>query len=161
MDVTVMTETGYLERRRTCLTYSAGGHLAELERALEGVRFEDCFHVTYAGGRASAISPGRTYHVYHPRRSVWRTLVNAAQSLWILVRERPEIVISTGADVAVPTIMLGKLLGARVIFIETCGSIEPSLAGRLVYPFSDLFVVPWPEKLQAFPKARLAQGPLL
>lgn len=156
-----MSAVPFVERRRTCLTYSAGGHLAELERALDGLHFENCFHVTYLGGRTSTIAPGRIYHVCHPRRSVARTLLNAAQSLWLLLRERPEIVISTGADVAVPTIVIAKLLGAKVVFIETSGSIEPSLAGRLVYRFSDLFVVPWPEKLRAFPKARLAQGPLL
>jgi len=156
-----MTDTRHVERRRTCFAYSAGGHLTELERALEGLRFENCFHVTYAGARTSSQFPGPVHHVCHPRRSVWRSLVNALQSFVLLVRERPALVISSGADVAVPTIVLGKLLGAKVVFIETSGSIEPSLSGRLVYRFTDLFVVPWPEKLRAFPRARLARGPLL
>lgn len=149
------------ERRRTCLAYSPGGHLAELERALEGITFNDCFHVTFAGGRPPLIPPRRIYHVCHPRRSVSRTLLNGMQALLILLRERPALIISSGADVAVPILVLGKLLGARLVFVETAGAISPSLAGRLVYPFCDLFIVPWPEKLGAFPKARLATGPLL
>jgi hypothetical protein len=52
-------------------------------------------------------------------------------------------------------------MGAEVIFIETGGTLAPSLSGRLAYPFADLFIVPWPEKLHAFPRAVLGSGPLL
>ncbi len=57
--------------------------------------------------------------------------------------------------------VLGKLLGARVVYIESGATLAPSLTGRLAYPFADLFIVPWPEKLAAFPRAQLASGPLL
>jgi hypothetical protein len=149
-----------IEPRRTCLAYSPGGHLAELERATAGIVFLDCYHVTFANGRAPP--PGaRVRHVCHPRRSVPRTLLNTLQSLLILARERPRLIISTGADVAVPTLILGKLMGARIVFIETGGTLRPSLAGRLVHPFADLFLVQWPEQLAAFPKAVLGEGLLL
>ncbi len=148
------------ETRRTCLAYSPGGHRAELERATAGINFADVFHVTFDDGRPAP--PGvRRYHLCHPRRSLGRSLVNAWQSLWVLQRERPALVISTGADVAVPILILAKLMGARVVFIETAGSTEPTLAGRLVYPFADLFIVQWPDRLQHFPKAALAEGLLL
>jgi hypothetical protein len=58
-------------------------------------------------------------------------------------------------------VVLGKLMGASTVFVETGGTVEPSLAGRLCYPFSDLFLVQWPEKLKAFPRAILADGLLL
>ena len=41
------------------------------------------------------------------------------------------------------------------------GELEPTLSGRLLYPFADLFIVQWPEQLAAFPRAVLASGPLL
>ena len=151
----------HCERRRTCWAYSPGGHLAELERATNGIVFSDCFHLTFPSGRRSPASARRVYHVCHPRRSVIRTLLNVVQTLVVMVRERPELVLSTGADVAVAAVALGKLLGATVVFIETGGTLEPSLTGRLVYPFADLFIVPWAEKLRAFPRAVLADGPLL
>lgn len=150
-----------VETRRTCWAYSPGGHLAELERATQGLRFPDRFDVTFAGGRPPLEPPRRTYHVRHPRRSVGRTLANAAQSLLIVLRERPRLVISTGADVAVPVCLIARLLGARLVYVETSGELRPTLTGRLLYPFADLFVVPWPEKLRAFPRAVLASGPLL
>ena len=151
----------WVETRRTCWVDSPGGHLAELRRATEGILFTNCYHVTYASDRAPDPNATRTWLICHPRRSVWRTLVNAAQSLLILLRERPEIVVSTGADVAAASLILGKLLGARILFIETGGTLTPSLTGRLVYPFADLFMVQWPEKLAAFPRAALSRGPLL
>ena len=156
----------WTETRRTCLAYSPGGHLSELLRAIAGIAFADCFHVTYRSGRlapeqAAGAGAPRIYHLCHPRRSPWRTLANAAQAVLILLRERPRLVISTGADVAVPVVVLGKLLGATTVFVETGGTVEPSLAGRLCYPFSDLFLVQWPEKLRAFPRAVLADGLLL
>lgn len=152
--------TSYIERRRTCLAYSAGGHRAELERALAGIRFTDCFHVTFRSGRAAPEGIEVRY-LCHPRRSALRTLVNGAQALWLLLRKRPRLIISTGADLAVPILILGRLAGATTIFIETAGTIEPSLAGRLCYPFSSLFIVQWPEKLAAFPRAVLSRGVLL
>jgi beta-1,4-N-acetylglucosaminyltransferase len=150
-----------VECRRTCWVYSPGGHLAELRRATEGIVFTDCYHVTYPSEREPDPVARRTWLIRHPRRSVWRTLVNAVQSLAILLRERPELILSTGADVAVPTLILGRLLGARVLFIETGGTLAPSLTGRLVYPFAHFFLVQWPEKLAAFPKAVLSRGLLL
>ena len=148
------------EPRRVCLAFSPGGHWAELERATAGITFADVFHVTFDDGRP-APSGTRRYLVCHPRRSIRRSLRNARQSFWILRRERPAFVISTGADVAVPILLLAKLFKARVVFIETAGSAEPTLAGKLVYPFADLFIVQWPDRLKRFPKAVLAEGLLL
>jgi beta-1,4-N-acetylglucosaminyltransferase len=151
----------WLEPRRACWAYSPGGHLAELERATVDIVFADCFHITHAGGSEPTVAARHVYRVMHPRRRIWRTLANALQTLAILLRERPALVLSTGADVALPALVLGKLLGARIVFIETAGTIEPSLTGRLVYPLADLFIVQWPEKLDRFPHAVLGSGPLL
>lgn len=91
-----------------------------------------------------------------------RTLKNAWESLWLLRRERPHFIISTGADVAVPTLILGKIFfRCKIIFIESAGDVTPTLTGRIVYPFCDLFIVQWPEKLHHFPKAVLSEGVLL
>ncbi len=128
-------------------------------RALNGITFTNCYHITFETGRH--IGCNRAYFVTHPRRSITRTLANALQSLFILLKEKPELIISTGADVAIPTLVLGRLLGAQTIFVETCGSLKPSLAGRIAYHFSSLFIVQWPDKLNHFPRASLADGPLL
>ena len=160
MRAAAATEPLWHETRRICLAFSPGGHWAELERATAGISFADVFHVTFADGRPEPMGI-RRYHVCHPRRSVWRTALNAWQSFLILWRERPDVVISTGADVAVPILIMAKLFRIRIIFVETAGSAEPTLAGRLVYPFADLFIVQWPDRLERYPKAVLARGLLL
>lgn len=149
------------ENRRTCLAYSPGGHLAELERALDGIEFSDCFHVTFRSERRSRLACRRLYEITHPRRRVLATLRAFIQAFWILMRERPALIVSTGADVAVPVIVLGRLFGARVVFIESGGTVGPTLSGRLVYPLAHMFIVQWPAQREHYPKAILASGPLL
>jgi UDP-N-acetylglucosamine:LPS N-acetylglucosamine transferase len=104
----------------------------------------------------------RRYNVVHPRRRLWRFVANVVESAAILARRRPWLIISTGADVAVATVVLGKVfLRATVVYIETCGAIHPTLSGRVCYRFSDMFIVQWPEQLKRYPRATLARGPLV
>jgi len=151
----------WVEGRRTCLAYSPGGHFTELNRAISDIEFTDCFHVSFDSGRPIDRGTTRLYLVEHPRRNILNAFRNVLQSAKILWKERPHILISTGADVAVPIFVLGRLFGATTIFIETGGSLEPTLSGRLCYPFANLFVVQWPSRLTAFPRATLASGLLL
>lgn len=148
------------DNRRVLLAYSPGGHFAELQRALEGIDFRDAAHLTFRTDKPHALEQ-RVHYVCHPRRRLLRTLLNAIQSLFVLIRERPGLVISSGADVAVAIVVFAKLFGIKTVFIETGGSLQATLAGRLCYRFSDLFIVQWPERLKVFPKAQLASGLLL
>jgi UDP-N-acetylglucosamine:LPS N-acetylglucosamine transferase len=53
---------------------------------------------------------------------------------------------------------LGKFLfGKKIIFLESWSRVyTKSLAGRLTYPFADLFFVQWKEELKNYPKATYA-----
>ena len=82
---------------------------------------------------------------------------NFFQSMKIFLREKPDIVISTGADTAIPFCMIAKLFGKKIVFIESfCRIKEPSVSGRIMYKISDLFLVQWKENLKFFPKAKFA-----
>ena len=152
----------FVEQRKVCLAYSAGGHFTELNKALAGIQFTRAYHVSFKTDRFNEDSGVLRYFITHPRKRVLRTLVNAWQALMILLKERPEIIISTGADVTVPTIVLGKLLfRCKVVFIESGGDISPTLTGRMVHRFCDLFIVQWPEQKQFYSKAVLSKGILL
>lgn len=77
-------------------------------------------------------------------------------TLKILLKEKPDVVLSTGAMVAFPALLLGKLLGKKIIFIECMFNVdEPTLTGKLTYRFADLFIVQWEEMLQVYPNAVL------
>ena len=146
---------------KLCITCSPGGHWLEAERAAERLSC-DRFYVTFYNPRLEqAARTKRVYFVMHARRNPFAQFWNMCQSLWILLRERPHIILSTGAGVTLPTCLLGKLLGAKLIFVESGGNVyTPSLTGRILYPFSDLFFVQWEPLAAHFPKA-IYGGPLL
>lgn len=77
-------------------------------------------------------------------------------ALWIQLKERPSVIISTGAEIAIPFCWVGKLLGAQVVYIESWSRVcTRSGTGPLVYPVADLFLVQWPDVLHFYgPKAR-------
>ena len=65
-----------------------------------------------------------------------------------------DLIISCGAAVAVPFFYVGKLYGAKLIYIEVFDRINTSsLTGRLVYPIADKFIVQWEELRRVYPKA--------
>jgi UDP-N-acetylglucosamine:LPS N-acetylglucosamine transferase len=69
--------------------------------------------------------------------------------------EKPDVIITTGAGVVVFFCIFAKLLGAKLIFIESMAKVDkPTLTARLLYPFADLFIVQWPGLLKFFPKAK-------
>jgi UDP-N-acetylglucosamine:LPS N-acetylglucosamine transferase len=71
-----------------------------------------------------------------------------------LRKERPDIIISSGAAVAVPFFYIGKLFGAKLVYIEVIDRIDkPTITGKMVYPIVDKFVVQWEEMKKVYPKA--------
>jgi len=77
------------------------------------------------------------------------------------LKEKPDLIISTGAGVAIPTCFLGWLFRKRVIFIEDwCRINKPSFSGRMIYPLANLFFVQWEQLLRYYPKA-IYKGPLI
>lgn len=69
-------------------------------------------------------------------------------------KRKPDLIISSGAAVSVPFFYLGKLFGAKLIYIEVFDRIDkPTLSGRLVYPIVDKFIVQWEEQKQVYKKA--------
>jgi UDP-N-acetylglucosamine:LPS N-acetylglucosamine transferase len=98
----------------------------------------------------------------HPTtRNVRNLIRNSLQSIGVLRRFRPTVVVSTGAAVAFPYFVLGRLLGLRTVYIEVFDRIEtPTLTGRLVRPFADCMFVQWPEQLSLYDDA-IELGPLL
>ena len=87
-------------------------------------------------------------------RMLWKACVNFIKALIILRKSKPDLVLSTGASLAVPFLLASKLFGIKTVFIESISrSSELSLTGRLVYSLADEFYVQWPECVERYPKA--------
>jgi beta-1,4-N-acetylglucosaminyltransferase len=144
-------------RPSIALVATSGGHMTELRelaRAYEGIA-----HFYVSSRAAPAGGPAERSYVFPSADRDWRIVRNIPAILRMLVRERPGIVLSTGSSSAVPVIMLAKLLGARVIFVESVTRVlRPSLTARVVYPASDAFIVRWPGAASAFGNARLVHA---
>jgi beta-1,4-N-acetylglucosaminyltransferase len=142
---------------RIALVCSHGGHLTETMQILDAFAGHDIFFATYHSARdADVRAIARAYFTQNIGTSVWRMFRALFWAARILLHERPDVVVSLGAEVALPFFYLSKLLGIRTIFIESWCRVEDlSKTGRLVYPIADVFLVQWPQLLKVCgPKAR-------
>ena len=95
------------------------------------------------------------YPCYYPsNRSIKALIINTWRALKILPKEKPDLIISSGAAPAIPFFWIGKLMGAKTIYIEVFDRIDAStIAGKLCYPVTDKFIVEWEEMKTVYPKA--------
>lgn len=102
----------------------------------------------------------RTCFIRHSERD-WLFFVNLWEAYRIIRRERPDLILSTGAGPAVPFALVGKLFRIPNIFVEISAQVtEPSLTGRIMYRLADRFFYQWKALERYFPKATYG-GPLL
>lgn len=144
--------------QRIALVGSSGGHLAHLMLLRRWWEGQDRFWVTFNTADAvSGLAGERTFWCHHPtNRNLPNLIRNVVLAFRICMRERPTLIVSTGAAVAVPFFYVGKLFGARTIYIEVVDRIErPTLTGRLVRPVTDKYAVQWPEQLALYPRSSL------
>lgn len=135
---------------------SRGGHLYQMYRLKSWWRESQRFWVTFRGEDVSSmLEKEKIYYAYYPEsRNVFNAIKNCFLALKILLYERPAILISCGAGIAPPFFYIGKLLGARLIFIEPYDFIcYPSLSGRLIAPIADLFLVQHKRQTNFYKKA--------
>lgn len=141
---------------KVCLVGSSGGHLTHLYMLKDFWKNEDRFWVTFPKEDAeSLLADERMYSCYYPTNRNLKNLVkNTFLALKVLRKEKPDLIISSGAAVAVPFFYLGKLFGAKTIYIEVFDRMDkPTVTGKLVYPVTDKFIVQWEEMKKVYPKA--------
>jgi UDP-N-acetylglucosamine--N-acetylmuramyl-(pentapeptide) pyrophosphoryl-undecaprenol N-acetylglucosamine transferase len=144
---------------------SPGGHL-DLLTALAGQALdgEEPVWVTArtAGGRAMRRERRRVILLPDiERRPLW-AVPNALAALWVVLRDRPRVVVSSGAGLTVPFCVLARIAGARLVFVETMARVSaPSMSARLLAPLADAVIVQWRELTRALPKATVCRPVLL
>lgn len=129
------------------LVCSPGGHLLQM-RALEpAYRGSPVTWVTLPGADVATLLEGQHVVLAHgpTNRSVRNALRNVRVA-WRVIRDvRPKAILSTGAALAVPFFLVGKLLRVRLVYVESLTRTQSlSLSGRMIYPLADAFFVQWP-----------------
>lgn len=141
---------------KVCLVGSSGGHLTHLYMLKPFWEDKDRFWVTFDKEDArSLLADEKMYACYYPTNRNLKNLIrNTILAGKILLKERPDLILSSGAAVAVPFFYIGKLFGAKLIYIEVFDRVDsPTLTGRLVYPLTNWFIVQWEEMKKVYPKA--------
>ena len=144
-------------RANLLLVASPGGHLFQLWALREAWKGIERVWVTLDTADVRALLPEEDVLFAHgpTNRNLPNLLRNVAFAFRVVRRMRPLVIVTTGAGVAVPFVWIGRLFGARVVYVETLARVEgPSLSFRLVAPLVSRVYVQWPELLRAIPKAR-------
>lgn len=141
---------------KICIVAASGGHLTHMYMLKPVWEKYDHFWVSYDREDTKSIIGGdNMYKCHYPSNS---NPISVIHNTWIAIRtlfkERPNVIISSGASVAVPFFYIGKLFGEKLIYVEVFDRIDkPTLTGKLVYPITDKFIVQWDEQLKVYPKA--------
>jgi beta-1,4-N-acetylglucosaminyltransferase len=145
---------------KICLVCSHGGHLTELLEIMEAFEGYETFFVTYDCVRTQQLE--NRYLLSNIGTNPLRMAI-AVPRIWrILRREKPDVIVSTGAEIAIPAFYLAKLMGIKTVFIEAWTRVyRPTGTGRLVYPVADVFLVQWEELLDRYGAKARYEGAVL
>ena len=150
------------DKRKVLFIASTGGHLNELMQIRPLFRKFDYHIITEKtkvddslkrkfGDRISFLIYGTKKY---PIKYIFKFIANCFISLYYFFKFQPEVVVTTGTHTAVPMCYIAKIFGSKIIFIETFANrTTATVAGRLVYPIADTFVVQWEEMHKLYPKS--------
>jgi UDP-N-acetylglucosamine transferase subunit ALG13 len=89
-------------------------------------------------------------------------LGNVLDALVGLLRSRPRIVVTSGAGITIPYVVLARVLGAKVVYMETMARVtSSSRTGRMLSRIAARVLVQWPENLVSYPAAKVCAPALL
>ncbi|GAA0119722.1 UDP-N-acetylglucosamine--LPS N-acetylglucosamine transferase [Clostridium sp. CTA-17] len=139
--------------KNICFIASSGGHFEQLMMLKPLMKKHKCFIVTEKTNYSVNIDE-KLYYLNqvnrHEMKSIPLMILNVFKSLKIFLREKPDIVISTGALSVIPMCIICKVFRKKIIFIESFAKItSPTLTGKLIYKFADQFYIQW-ESLRGF-----------
>ena len=157
-----------LDMVKILVVLGQGGHTTEMLRLLDmiGYRYNYAYlisyndplseqHIQLPGDIYYAVMPMRKWH--HQQRyyiPLGRILLSILQQFIIVLRVRPDVVLSTGPGIAIPVSIWARLFGAKVIHIETAARVNRlSTSGRIMYRIAHMFFVQWESMIEHYPRA--------
>ena len=153
------------KQKKVMFIASTGGHLSELLQlspCFDKYDFSLVTEKTKSNISLRDKYPGRVHYIISGTYTTLKAKIlypfklffNCWISLFLMIKIRPDAVVTTGSHNVGPMCCLAKIFGKKVIFIETFANSEtPTKCGRLVYKFADYFIVQWEGMLKHYPKA--------
>ena len=152
-------------KKKVMFISSTGGHLTQLLE-LKSI-FEDYNYVLVTEKTDVTKSMKDKYKMsylkYGSRKYILKyilvALFNLIKTIFLFIKFRPQVIVTTGTHTAVPMCYIGKIFGKKIIYIESFAQRNsPTLSGRMIYPIASTFVVQWENMLKFYPKAKYWGG---
>ena len=151
-----------MKKKKVLFISSTGGHLVEMMQLKELFNKYD-YHIITEKTKSN-LSLKKEYKekidflVYgtkdHMLSYPFKLLYNCFKSAFLYLKIHPDYIITTGAHTAGPMCCIGKILGSRIIYIESFANISSkTITGRCIYPFADKFIVQWESMKKLYPDA--------
>lgn len=140
---------------KICFVSSSGGHWEQLQKLKPLADKYEGFFVTE---KTQFDAPLASYFMMQTdlkdKLMPFKMLVNSVKALKIWIKEKPDLIITTGTMVAYPFYLLSIICKKKFIFIETFGRANmPTVAGKLMEKHSDMFIVQWKTQKKHYKKA--------
>lgn len=135
-----------IHRAKILAVASGGGHWTQLLRLRPAFEGYDVCYVTTLRDSEAMVSGAKMCVVRDAsRKDAFGVIVLIFQLIWLIIRQNPEIIISTGAAPGLIALHIGKLLGAHTIWIDSIANVEKlSMSGMLAKRCADLWLTQWP-----------------
>lgn len=151
---------------KICAGASAGGHTGELKALLKHTHLwpsqPTVFVTTLEILRGDYEKLGRTHVIGECDRSMpWHMVLVFFRAFWVALRERPDVIVTTGSLPLAMMCFWVKVIGGKVVWIDSAAQIEDlSWSGKIVRRFADLTLAQWPEVASRYPNVSYV-GPLV
>lgn len=149
-------------KKKVMFISSTGGHfneLLQLEPLFEKYNYYIVTERDKSNEKLKEKYGEKLYFLPYSTRSkmfayIFKYIYLCMKTIFIYLKIKPKIIVTTGTHTAGPMCVLGKICGSKIIYIETFANKSKRTAtGKLIYPIADLFIVQWEDMLKLYPKA--------
>lgn len=145
--------------KKVCFISSSGGHLEQIKQ-LKKVMQEYNYFFVVNKTKATEKMPMKKYLVKDLARTKnklfnFLNLISMfLEQVYIFFKEKPDVIITTGAGIAIPMCLIAKTFKRKIIYIESFARINSTnKSGEFLYKYADLFIVQWKGLLKFYPNA--------
>jgi len=145
--------------KKICLISSSGGHYEEL-MMLKPLKKKYSVFVVTEKIKYNNNDPRIDYYLYQTNRKeilwLFKFIINFVKSFFIFLKEKPDVIISTGVLSTIPMFFIGHIFKKKNIYIESIANVyRPTKTGRFIYKMglADRFYVQWESLLKYYPTA--------
>ena len=152
-----------MSKIKICFAASSGGHYEQILMLKPLMLKYDSFLLTEKTLYKAETKGVRTYYIHQVNRKertfMIKMLCNCFRSILVFVKEKPDVIITTGVLAVIPICLIGKLFRKKIVYIESFAKVTtPTETGKLLYKYADRFYVQWPQMKKVYPKAYYMGG---